>query len=538
MVRLYAHQRRFIKYNGVDEVNDTAGKDEYVARVTLKWLLLRTFKKGNPPPVIHRLHKLMVSQISDDGPACYSSTLTASLVFPLASENFSKTLSALKQSTLSVTNRLSSIHHDSLFVQQVADLYQLPLVANERCGSWYIPPGRKAGSAYFKSTDGHQGEWSFSTRRLNLQVLDLLGQRGGARCIIVDSTRRGKSMPDALSKTIPIWCAVMNRLLFSDQNQDIGLITPATVVGSSEHSQIESRLDAFVSNAMRLQLDTCTLRQTLSGPLRPFFVTPDHPFPDLPSQTPSPYHPIICLTSSHRIHGTENSEKNYIQGAGDDSESWSHGLTPTLFWSHKETLMSTTEAELPSLIASLIAQEQTNVQKQPTLATLIAPTRSIYVGSHGSIDSDTWDAVVCCSPTDPFEGRSSTRKTPRILHLPTPQGKLGSRALRTHLHLLDPFLHPLFAVNTTEAPAKGLRILFTCPTGTDLAVGTALVALCLFFNDAGNEEVGKGSNDSSGGGMIDKLLIRRRLAWIMTVKTDARPTRETLQAVNSCLISR
>ncbi|KAL8893842.1 MAG: hypothetical protein Q9192_004867 [Flavoplaca navasiana] len=182
-----------------------------------------------------------------DGAIISPPTPTASLVFPLASQNFSKTLSALKQSTLSITNRLSSIHHDALFVQQVADHYKLPLVANERCGSWYIPPESKVGSAYFKSTDGHQGQWSFSTRRLNLQILKLVADHEG--CIIVDSTRRGKSMPDALSKTVPIWCAVMNRLLFDDHGHDDGLNTPMSVVSRSEQSQIESRLKAFVLDA-------------------------------------------------------------------------------------------------------------------------------------------------------------------------------------------------------------------------------------------------------------------------------------------------
>lgn len=38
----------------------------------------------------------------------------------------------------------------------------------------------------------------------NFAVFDLY------RCIIVDSTRKGKRVPDALSKTIPIWCATIN----------------------------------------------------------------------------------------------------------------------------------------------------------------------------------------------------------------------------------------------------------------------------------------------------------------------------------------
>ena len=41
----------------------------------------------------------------------------------------------------------------------------------------------------------------------------------------------------------------MNRLLFADQGQDLRLHTPVTVVAPSEQSQIESRLDEFVSDA-------------------------------------------------------------------------------------------------------------------------------------------------------------------------------------------------------------------------------------------------------------------------------------------------
>ena len=106
-------------------------------------------------------------------------TSASSLQFPTASHNFSKTLSSLKRSTLSITNRLASIHNDSIFVQHVAETFKRPLIANERCGSWYIPPELKAGSAYFKSTDGHQGQWSFSTRRLNLQILGIIGEHNG-----------------------------------------------------------------------------------------------------------------------------------------------------------------------------------------------------------------------------------------------------------------------------------------------------------------------------------------------------------------------
>ncbi|KAL9050600.1 MAG: hypothetical protein Q9206_005023 [Seirophora lacunosa] len=174
-------------------------------------------------------------------------TSFSSLLLPPASVNISRALSSLSRTSLSISNRLSSIHHDSLFVRQMAERYQLPLIANERCGSWYIPPDIKSGSAYFKSTDGHQGQWAFSPRRLNLHVLNIVEKHGG--CIIVDSTRRGKSMPDALSKTVPIWCAVMNSLLFGKNCECAGIYTPDEVVSPSEHSQIEARLDTFIQEA-------------------------------------------------------------------------------------------------------------------------------------------------------------------------------------------------------------------------------------------------------------------------------------------------
>jgi tRNA A64-2'-O-ribosylphosphate transferase len=105
---------------------------------------------------------------------------TSDLIFSeQANHNFSKTLGELKRSTLSILNRLHSIQEDAVFAQKVAAAYSRPLIANERCGSWYIDPKKKAGSAYFKSTDGHTGVWKFSSRRLNLHLLEILGKNDG-----------------------------------------------------------------------------------------------------------------------------------------------------------------------------------------------------------------------------------------------------------------------------------------------------------------------------------------------------------------------
>jgi tRNA A64-2'-O-ribosylphosphate transferase len=110
----------------------------------------------------------------------------SSLYFPSTTQSISQTLSLLRRSALSVKNRLKSIEADASFIQDVAKHYDLPLIANERCGDWYIPPEKKAGSAYFKSTDGHIGQWDFSFRRLNLQILSIAREHGGYALLVLN----------------------------------------------------------------------------------------------------------------------------------------------------------------------------------------------------------------------------------------------------------------------------------------------------------------------------------------------------------------
>lgn len=125
------------------------------------------------------------------------------IIFPsqessISTNNINKILGDLKRSNLSITNRLRSIRKDADFVEEVAAVLagdagtsdsngneaggkkqRRPLVANERCGSWYIRPSLKGASAYFKSTDGHTGQWKFSTRRLNLHLLPIIEKCDG-----------------------------------------------------------------------------------------------------------------------------------------------------------------------------------------------------------------------------------------------------------------------------------------------------------------------------------------------------------------------
>jgi len=101
------------------------------------------------------------------------------IIFSSATNDIKKALGELKRSNLSITNRLRSIVKDAAFVKSTSQACGLPLICNERCGSWYIHPDDKENSAYFKSTDGHFGEWSFNLRRLNLHILETIGHHTG-----------------------------------------------------------------------------------------------------------------------------------------------------------------------------------------------------------------------------------------------------------------------------------------------------------------------------------------------------------------------
>ena len=101
-------------------------------------------------------------------------------------------LRSLKRRENSLYNCINSIASDAKFVRDIGYLYPaLPVCANLRCGLWYTP--NPDDTCYFKSTDGHYGNWSFSVTRLNWHIALLAAQKGG--CIIVDATRRGKVFP-------------------------------------------------------------------------------------------------------------------------------------------------------------------------------------------------------------------------------------------------------------------------------------------------------------------------------------------------------
>ncbi|WVQ79955.1 hypothetical protein IAT38_002056 [Cryptococcus sp. DSM 104549] len=230
-------------------------------------------------------------------------------------------------------NRLHSIAADEAFVHAVAhDWYadRFEVVANQRCGTWYCEPSTSSKVyAYFKSTDGHMSHWDFNLRRSNLSLASYAEEHGGF--ILVDSTRKGKRMPDGLSKTVPIWCTVINMAMamrHPAREWDTNLYLPPQIVPATERSQIESRLKGWA--------------EALEGD-------------EIPSVT----------TVGERRVGFE-----YVPGGGDDDELWARGLSPTVFHAHKRKLLATERQDLPSFVDGLI--ESTASSLDPHLSSSLS----------------------------------------------------------------------------------------------------------------------------------------------------------------------
>lgn len=244
----------------------------------------------------------------------------------------------------------------------------------------------------------------------------------------------------------------------------------------------------------------------------------------------------LCMASQYQASSLEESSTGYVQGAGDDSEGWSRGLTAPMYWKYKNELMAATEDELPDLIASLVEREAAAVSAEHFVP--VTKDERVLVGPTPASAADIApnSLLVVCAPD--VDQALSTAMGSRLLHLKCGSNKLGSRDLRLALEALPAFL---------KGCDKGAKIYATDKSGKDLAVGTALAVLCLYSDEQGVFLDCFGRHlilivppgvvhSNRVNARIDKILIRKKLSWVMAAMPAANPSRATLNAVNSFLI--
>ncbi len=287
----------------------------------------------------------------------------------------------LHVSQYSCLNHLLSIQLDATSLLSLLDyikqqVYELPIICNLRNGAWYYH--NPAGYAYFKSTDGHDGTWNFNLTRINLNVALLIARNNGA--VIIDSTRRGKIFPDSLRTTIPVWIAVLNRLVLNEHTIEL-----PSFMHESMQEDIRSSIDRIITSIPSdiKSIIITTLCEVLTRPMVPIWVSisddgsiewhgnyVDQYLQYTGDGTTLPFFPVLLysvsrLTCSELEH-REHHSWHYIQGAGDDEENWCfNGFNSTIFWKYQEEILANNDnIVVESVIQDILTRERTTTTEE------------------------------------------------------------------------------------------------------------------------------------------------------------------------------
>lgn len=487
----------------------------------------------------------------------------------------------LRKESHSVKARLQSIIYDHRYVSQFEGEC---IVANERCGLWYVDQDQLTHSAYFKSTDGHTGEWKFSMRRLNFHLLALLNEN--RNLVLVDSTRKGKLMPDALLKTVPIWCAVLNYIMFEDETipefpseqnpqipqrgitldshvlrkslvlqliEDNWLLTPLEMVSRSEHTSISKKIPELARELKLLGIITKSVLIKKLGrkvPILPLWL-----YPTMKTQSPGfceDAFTICCLTTSFRMSpGLVIPDWSYsfpyVQGAGDDHELWASrdicegNLTPSFFWAH---VMKENDGDLS------ISDSNGDICSWLSELELINRINIIYENLHNGTQAqneknldftrlgDTRIAIGCIQSDVPYTNLLKTEPYSAVIVL-SETNKVVAIPENCPTLVLN------YKVESSKKGSKKLReilpqiikslqdrnikdnVLIACDLGIDISAAVALCLLCLNFDTDWNLRTDQMR--------VSKDVIKQHLAQISEYRR-VNPSRNSLQSVNLCLM--
>lgn len=469
------------------------------------------------------------------------------------------TARALKRSVSSgAYHRLHSIAIDREFVRvraSEASAGRLPVFANARAGTWYAPQALRS---YFKSTDGHCNNWSFSSTRLNARVAFEAAENGGG--VIVDATGSNlKRFPDALAKTVPIWADVLNRACAATMPAEraIEWLSPVQDgphlpcwISDLEKNSIQSRVVDFMASfeAVKSEFDARSLATVLKKPFRCVWTSRDDA-PAFEALDSLEYTPLVLITASAPLHwrgerrvGVNGKSFSYIPGAGDDEESWARGLTPALFDAHAEGLLGMNESDVARYIKRIVDGNVATPHKNDPLVMGIGCAHDAFDIERDGVrngavrlgpDCGLGDCALASiavyaradvgAIADAFLHVGETavvapggNNDVEFLHVPARRVKYSRNDLALAVPACVDFV--------SRALHSHRRVCITCDDGVDHCVAIA-VAVSLALRppiDADNASPA-----------IDKSTIRARLARVCASHPNARPSRGSLKQIHA-----
>lgn len=402
-------------------------------------------------------------------------------------------------------------------------------------------------------------------------------------------------MPDALSKTVPIWCAVLNeasRRVHGKPNQGgSSLHLYARMVSDSEASQIEELLDGWVTAFIVSQhtfFETCSAgahphplqSSDLPIPLLPLPLVPRFVIPSDAISSVAALHKqtdvlhVVCVSASRSTPTPDVTTTDswiYIQGAGDDEESWAQGLTPATFWRRREEILASREA-CTSTIERIV--EQGKVETASSSKGALSPSRiqgtpidlELGAGSVGEDRAKDFALVVDCEAAAPSSQRQELEQQlePSILQLGLVPGKAGLRAFRA---VLPSVIVSIVLVRSADAEltrlalaqnsvtsallkqgSAGKSVLIAGSLGSDLPGAVAVAVLSASFDGHRNLVRHVAGSTEAPGDLNQEALerhraglskddARRRLQWLLASVPQASPSRAHLLRVNEVLLS-
>lgn len=232
------------------------------------------------------------------------------------------------------------------------------------------------------------------------------------------------------------------------------------------------------------------LREKLGKPMRQLWIARGLPGirlqQALDRDADESFHPVyLCMASQYQDDPQSIGSPDYVQGAGDDTETWAHGLTAAAYWRYMNELLECSEDQLPSAICSALSSESElrpprcldngleKVADYPQISVCAADIDGNRSESLSNLVSSHAQVILCAKGLD-LEQIEKLGK--RLLYLKCGPGKLGSRDLRVELQKLPGFM---------ESVTSNDRILVCCSTGQDLSIGVVLSLVCLYGNDHG-----------------------------------------------------
>jgi len=158
------------------------------------------------------------------------------------------------------------------------------------------------------------------------------------------------------------------------------------------------------------------------------------------------------------------------------------GLTPAIFWAHKEEILAANRSQLPILVAEMVSQHSSSSLVKHTRT---PPSPVMKVGGRLLL-SALEDIPPTSSVNDVGERdicylvltSESLSSTSSLCHLSVISGKRGQS------HFLQ-YILPASVDFIRRKLYNGQTVCVAGDSGKDLPVGVVLTALALFFNDDG-----------------------------------------------------